>query len=128
MARSPLNLGLNFAEPFSAAAVVRARDRNGGFRNWWNALARPRRRVDQCGVGIVVEVYRSTHDRLPCFQAPIAQRIRRFPPIADLVGCNMTNSYDSCPLPAELNIGSHSERPTGSGPYWRADVRRTWRD
>ena len=66
-----------------------------GFRNRQNALARPRRRAD-----VVVEVYRRTHDRLPCFQAPIAQRIRRLPPIVDFVGCNMTNSYDSCPSAA----------------------------
>ena len=80
MARSPLNLGLNFPELISTAARVRARD-----SNWQNALARPRRRVGQCGFGVVVEVYRRTHDRLPCFQAPIAQGIRRLPPIVDFV-------------------------------------------
>src|SRR5689334_22560785 len=52
------------------------------IHNRANAPARQRRCVDQARIDVFVEVYRRTHDSLPCFQTPIAQRIRRFPPIA----------------------------------------------
>ena len=80
----PAELGFEFSRAHFRRTSACPRSRR-GFRNRQNALARSRRRVGQCGFGVVVEVYRRTHDRLPCFQAPIAQGIRRLPPIVDFV-------------------------------------------
>jgi len=84
-----------------------------GLRDRDNALARPRRRVDQCGVGVVVEVYRRTHDRLPCFHLRSHKESVDLLQLLTFADCNVTNSYDSCSLAAQEGIGSHRELPTG---------------
>src|SRR5262249_25135665 len=113
IARSPLYFGLNFFGPISTVAGVVAR-----YRDVDSEIGAMRPRA-QGGALINAGSVLSSRCIGELMIASLAFKLRSHEESVDFLqlltfaDCNVTNSYDSCPLAAQEGIGSHRELPTG---------------